>query len=306
MNEIFGSWTEERSEKIRISSKKAQLILDNHNTRNRAFVQYTIEIIEKALKEGKWVCNGETIIFSKEGILLDGQNRLYACASSGIPMTTWVVFGQNPDSFMTIDRGRNRNLASDLSIYGEHNNKALAAVLQVVCAYLDGDRSSNLIRSKYDTHVALKILNENPKIRESVTFSESAKRKVECPARLIGSVHYIAGKTDNIRVIEKRNEFFERLTDGVGLSVNSPILVVRNKFYQMMNNPDVRIKKGMGALSNFVYLHHLVRSWNMFLMGHTTSKLQLMYSDEARRVLVDIPDIRSYFRKPNEGNIKDE
>ncbi len=299
MDELFGSWIEERSEKIKISPKKAGIILDKHNTRNRAFVQSTIDIVEKALKEGKWICNGETIIFSKEGILLDGQNRLYACASSGVSITTWVVFGQNPDSFMTIDRGRNRNLASDLSIYGEHNHKALAAVLQVVCAYLDGDRSANLVRSKYDTNVALKILNDNPKIRESVTFSESAKRKIQCPARLIGTVHYIAGNTDNIKVIEKRNEFFERLTDGVGLSANNPILTLRNKLYQMMNNPDVRVKRGMGHLSNFVYLHYLVRSWNMFLMGHTASKLQLVYIDEGRRVLSDIPDIRSYFRKPS-------
>jgi hypothetical protein len=48
---------------------------------------------------------GDTLKFGTNGDLLDGQNRLRACITSGIPMQTRVVFGIDPVAFKYLDTG---------------------------------------------------------------------------------------------------------------------------------------------------------------------------------------------------------
>ena len=54
--------------------------------------------LAKALEDGEWQLNGETIVFSDTGRLIDGQNRLIAVIKTGVPIDTIVVSTQHdPD-----------------------------------------------------------------------------------------------------------------------------------------------------------------------------------------------------------------
>jgi hypothetical protein len=296
----LGPWLPERCEKLKIKPKQAKDILDFHNTRNRPFVQKTIDVVKHALKTNIWEVNGETIIFARTGVLLDGQNRLYACAELGIPMTSWVVFGQDPDAFMTIDRGRNRNAATDLAIAGERNAVALVAALQIVAAYQDGIRHTKLLTSPYDTHVIQKVLKENPGIRDSVSWAQSHRTYIQCPGRLVAAVHYLAGISGNPRVRERRDEFFERLFDGVGLAADDPVLTLRDRFREMdSKNKNLRVQRGMGHLASYVYLYALIRCWNAYLGGHKLGRIQIPRDQDDNDKYASIPDVRTYYRKPS-------
>lgn len=53
----------------------------------------TVQRYVNDLTSGTWEMNGEPIVFSKDGTLLNGNHRLTAIIKSGKPMTTLVVYG---------------------------------------------------------------------------------------------------------------------------------------------------------------------------------------------------------------------
>lgn len=82
-----------------------------------------------AIKTGYWELNGATIVFDKDGNLVDGQHRLNACIKANVPITTLVVRGVERNTQTTMDAGYKRKLSDFLNMagYGDCNN--LAAVI---------------------------------------------------------------------------------------------------------------------------------------------------------------------------------
>jgi hypothetical protein len=265
-----------------------------------------VKVVEDALNGDLWECNGETIIigWDEEGNarIDDGQNRLWGCVNANKPMKTWICFRRaNPKAFMTIDRGKSRNNRDDLGIMQEHNPADLSAALVMLTQYDAGVRSTGLISSpKTDTRILAATLERNPGMRESVRFAVNNRTKIQAPTRIVAFVHYLAGASGNQRVLAKRDEFFDRLVDGVGLGAGSPVLVLRNKLFAMKSNPNVKLSRGMGRKAIYAYLWSMVRCWNAHLMGHVLTKVQMPFKDDAPNQPADIHDVRSYFRKPSE------
>lgn len=63
----------------------------------------------EAMKNGRWQTNGEAIVFNEDGILLDGQHRLYAIIEAEVSVTMLVVRGVKRD-VSVFDDGRNRTI----------------------------------------------------------------------------------------------------------------------------------------------------------------------------------------------------
>jgi len=298
----LGPWAPARCEDMVIRPKQAELVLEYYNTRNRNMVPTTISKITADIEAGRWgdpngKSNGETIIFCIDGTLIDGQNRLAACVRANKSIRSLVAFGRSKESFYTVDRGRSRTVPSDLQIAGEYNTSALSAVLQIIASYQSGVRSSALVNSTFSSPEILEVLERNPNVRDSVSWATSHKARISAPPRVIAFVHYMAGSSSNPRVLAARDEFFARVSDGLHLSERDPIWVLRNKLDTMENSPEARVKKGMGRLAAFTYLHTFVRAWNAHLMSKQISKIQLVYLDKERTLLANIPDIRTTFRK---------
>jgi hypothetical protein len=298
----LGPWNPERSEKKKITVKMAEWLLEHCNTYNRPLVNSSIQVVKEALLDGSWICNGEPIVFNSEGTLLDGQNRLWGIIEANLPMQAWVHFGiQEKDAFMTYDRGKPKTGASDLATLGEKNHKELSAILTMIYAYEQGIRGSSLSSSpKVNTRNLLACLEKHPDVRESARWVTCHRRTVHAPGRIVGFVHHMAGVSGNPKVVARRDEFFDRLADGVGLPEDSPILALRNRWYNMKTSIDTRTKRGKGTTGAYQCLWTLVRTWNAFLMGHSLGKIQMSFKDPEKRIPQDIPDIRSYFRKPSE------
>jgi hypothetical protein len=80
---------------------------------------------------GRWRVTGETIIFDKKGRLKNGQHRLRSCILSGVPFTTWVVVGVDPDVILDIDAGAKRTLADFLAFNTYGDSKNLGAAIRL-------------------------------------------------------------------------------------------------------------------------------------------------------------------------------
>jgi hypothetical protein len=87
---------------------------------------------------GRWMTNGQPIIFNAEGKLIDGRHRLSAVILANVAVAMLVVRGVAQEAFATMDSGRARTLADVLSIQGHKHNNVLAASARVVWNYCAG------------------------------------------------------------------------------------------------------------------------------------------------------------------------
>ena len=103
---------------LSISPALAHEILEKRNDNNRNSRPTKIKRFAADLSNGFWMLTGDTIKFGSNGDLLDGQNRLRACVTSGVTMITHVVFGIDPVAFKFLDSGTVRTSGDTFKVAG--------------------------------------------------------------------------------------------------------------------------------------------------------------------------------------------
>lgn len=161
-----------------------EMLKTNH--RNRPVNASQVELLAGQIKAGLWKLNGESIKFSIENRLLDGQHRLRAVVLAGRPITTTVVRGLDPDVFDTIDVGLKRSLGTILGMRGEKNYNHLARALNMLNSYINGELPHI---SSIPAVTAEALLQSNPGIRESLALSHGIRGFASCG--MAAAFHYI-------------------------------------------------------------------------------------------------------------------
>lgn len=98
-----------------------------HNEGNRK-LQVRKADSTRAIENDEFVLNGETIIFADDGTLLDGQHRLCACVAYNKPIVSIVVRGIPKDAQITIDTGKRRGVADNLTMRGYNNASIVGSI----------------------------------------------------------------------------------------------------------------------------------------------------------------------------------
>lgn len=99
------------SEVFTITPKVAEYLLNLNWPNNRPLMDAVVERYAAAMSHGHWKLNGEALIMSSEGNMIDGQHRLWGVVSSGTPIKTMITFGVNSSTFDTINSGRARAMS---------------------------------------------------------------------------------------------------------------------------------------------------------------------------------------------------
>jgi len=107
--------------KVKINPEKAQELLAN-NAHNRKVTLSRVKEYASEMRNGMWAYNGEAIIVSVSGRLLDGQHRLLAVIEANVEIETELVEGvpdaeDGVDTFLTINT-KNRSNVDALTIAG--------------------------------------------------------------------------------------------------------------------------------------------------------------------------------------------
>lgn len=115
----------------------AKFLEKNHG--NRKVKQAWVEKLAEMITAGKWRDNGETIIISNTGRILDGQHRLWAVLLADQPIYVRVVFGVSDDYeiMSSIGQGVGRTVANIMEIVGVETSSTLrsaANLLQLASA----------------------------------------------------------------------------------------------------------------------------------------------------------------------------
>lgn len=248
-----------RSVVLTFSPEDAAEILRDHNGRNRPRSPSHERRLADQLRRGLWQVNGETIIFGSDGQLLDGQTRLGACVLAGLPLSSYVVLGMDPEAFFTIGRGRRRSYAHDLAILGEKNTNSLAATLALVCLHDQGRLDDLGVVPDFKVG---ELLARHPDLRQSVSWVCTRKTSLLVEPRVASFCHYEFTLRDPVAAAV----FFEDFLSGAGLAKGDPVLTLRTRL--------IREKASKSKLPALEALALVVKAWNHRRAGTTPRYLR--------------------------------
>lgn len=179
------------------------------------------------MQRGEWELNGQMIIFSKCGVLMDGQHRLSAVVMYGHPVLMDVRFGIERRTFPTLDDGKKRTAADVLDIAGIKNAKNTSAAIRAVISLERGYHSTDFGVSRSPTNEEIvNWYNENPEIYNCVVQAENWYKKsgrLMQTAALAGFYWMFSRKNP-----EQAFNFLNEVMLGIGLSGNSPAYLLRS------------------------------------------------------------------------------
>ena len=141
---------------VTVTSEIAKKMLEK-NKENRAVNKARVTQYSKAMQEGRWIENGQPVILSSDGFLVDGQHRLTAIikADATIEMLVVTLKGTDGKGELTarnipIDIGQSRTVAN---ITGLHPRVA-SIVRQMVWMFEEGgqtiSKDPEIIMQRYE------------------------------------------------------------------------------------------------------------------------------------------------------------
>jgi hypothetical protein len=110
----------------------------SYNTANRGLSRRKIERLATQMKNGEFENTGEPVIISAEGILNDGQHRLFAVVESEATVDMDIRFGIARKAFSKTDTGSSRTGGDVLSIRGVTGGSSIAPAVRLLILYKRG------------------------------------------------------------------------------------------------------------------------------------------------------------------------
>lgn len=242
------------------------------NIHNRKVYFGVVREYTQAMKDERWWFDGDSIQFSKEGILLNGQHRLMAQVASGTTLVQSVWFDLDSGVQTVMDTGRKRSFADILELEGEKDASHLAALTSMLFYYEKGNRGQNLTNfanwnGNRAQHTQLLVFfNEHAEeLRACLPEAKKAHSTAYAPVRVTAFANLLFRRIDK----EEARGFMTALATGVGLETESPILLLRQR---LMNDYG---KKSVGAArpQPWVILALLIKAWNFWRDGESIKQL---------------------------------
>ena len=235
------------------------------NVENRSFKR---EPLNRALKKGEWAVNGASIVFSNDGILRDGQNRLKAVVDTGICIISVVIRGIEPTAQQTMDSGVKRQICDFLKMRGYKEAEKVSAIgcalLRADTMGLDSyfDKPSN---NKFTAPEYLRFIEENyeerikPIVRPTVELARSFKCLTTASVGVL---------SDKFREIDEDcfEDFYKQIR-GVRKQCQPVQMLVRK-----LNEIDKKSKKETTTKGTIVV--YLIKTWNAYMQGDELSFLR--------------------------------
>jgi hypothetical protein len=212
-----------------ITPAYARMVLEREDP-NRRIQLIWVNSYARDMSEGRWLSNGQPVIFSDTGKLLDGKHRFLACVKANVSFTTMVVRGV-PDSVMpSLDTGHSRNVSNTLQINLEQNYAMLGATIQGLLVYKNQSGGQTGVGTLYYAKVsplrAIAILDKNKGLRESVAIVRRQKNTKGITPSVVATVYHLAAQVAGNK--KEADRWLRGLTTGANLDSYDPVLALRN------------------------------------------------------------------------------
>jgi hypothetical protein len=232
-------------------------VMLTRNVKNRGKKRKKIEDYAGMQKQGRWGFTSETIKFDRNGNLIDGQNRLFACVESDTPFTTLIAYGLDPKVFPHLDRGARRSTADNLVAEGEKNAHALAAAATLLWRL---ERGAPLWATETPEPDEVQIiLDRHPGLRESMDAVKGGSIRLIRSHGAAGFFHYQFAQTNR----DTADWFFARIGDGEMLRNTDAVKVLRDKLERDLNSNRRMGKRELYAV--------IIKAWNYTINARPAS-----------------------------------
>lgn len=192
-----------------VTKSQGQLILAHCNDHNRRMT-HTWRKIAGALQRMGIQVNGETIAFSRTGRLLNGQNRIQAVISTGVPFPTMGVWGIPDEAFPTYDSGKIRSASDVLGIAKYQHTHILASAITWQLAYesMPNDKKAmERPKKSVPNDQVVELAMAYPELVESVKLCGKKYRRLGFSPSLGAFLHHEFSKRDK----QLATQFFDRV-----------------------------------------------------------------------------------------------
>lgn len=232
------------------------------NTRNRP-VRYTkVAQYARDMKAGSWKLNGETVKIASDGTIIDGQHRLYACISAGVPFQTIVVRGLPSEVQDTVDTGASRKMSDQLALRGEVNADLLAAVTRWSFKWLRGVRMGGATDQEPTHAEMLALIEAEPRFREAAVWANAARQKFKSVnGSVYGMAWLLLHGSDHLAA----EVFLNSILTAANHPEGDPALAFRTRIWKAREKGE--------RLNRHEQLGYLIMAWNAFKDGRTLNQV---------------------------------
>lgn len=222
------------AEVVALTPCLASLLLER-NPINRPISRFNSETLKADIANGRFTFNGESIVVSKTGVLLDGQHRCTVVVETKQPITTCIVFGPIDEARFTIDIGRPKSAANYLSMKGHVDTNNLAAAVSLLIQY---GKDKNINRG-YIRPTKTEIVQAADNYRGidiSIEAVSGATKQRLGSRSVLAFCHYLFKKKAGA---EAADEFMRLMIDNDGLKKGTPIHTCRKRLEGMERGVNV-------------------------------------------------------------------
>lgn len=260
-------WLEERiargknnplAEVVTLTPVLASLLLQR-NPINRPIGRYNMDMLMADTSNGRFMFNGESIVVSDTGILIDGQHRCQTVVETKRSIQVVIVFGPKEEARYTIDIGKPKTAANFLHMKGGVDTNNLSATISLLIQYAEtGTLTRGSVRA-----TKTQIVDGYERFRgieNSVALVMDATKKKLGSRSALAFCHYTFKRKAGAEAADK---FIRQLIDGDGLRKGDPIYHARERL--------LKIDRGARAETR---IEVVFKGWNHWRRGETISNIR--------------------------------
>lgn len=209
-----------------VSPRMAEDMLKSMDV-NRPVATSRVLTLANEMKLGKWQLNGETLIVSDTGKLLDGQHRLLAVIESDCTVEFAIASGVSESSFETIDTGKARSAGDIGAMAGVERSKVVMAAAALIWRLWHHTGVGEVCPPV----MALRVVERFPALKKWAPFIKSSVyRNVVPAASFLAALVYLE---DIAKMPHRAEQFFAGIDSGADLTEGSPVLTLRQRMINM-------------------------------------------------------------------------
>lgn len=247
-----------------ITPEIADALLSDPGAKNRPLAAARVKKYAARMTANRWQLNGEPIILSEGGKLLDGEHRLRAVIESKTTIETVVLWG--PFSFSSMGQGAARS-GSDALALADPNGTNVVALSAAVTLCMKHDRAMQREMSPYtqtqsntdnwmdiDNADRIAWAKKNPRLREILSSVRAAAGK----DRMIISGSTMAAAwflIERVAGVSEAESFALPIITGIGLKSGDVRLLLRRVF--------VNRSLAGKTLRSIEALHFVAKAWEL-------------------------------------------
>jgi hypothetical protein len=274
--ERMAAWLAERvkaskskpsAEVVTLTPVLAELLLET-NSNNRPISEGNETSLISDLANDRFEFNGESIVVSSAGTLIDGQHRCQMVVKSRKSIQTVIAFGPREEARFTIDIGRPKSAANFLAMQGHKYSATLASAARMILlnrshgSLVSGGATSG--RNGPTKTEVMAAVGQLRGLDASVDFVSSAPKSLGGKS-VLAFTHYLITKKSTR---EAADFFFGKLIEGENLRRGDPILYCRNRLPELNTTG--------GGIGSNARAELILKCWNYHRLGATdVSKIPL-------------------------------